>query len=115
MMEPEAAIPDSEEQPIPMVIAEPRGRARGRNSSLETVRYPSDEPPQVKPRAKSSSTTPSVAASMRASSASTVRYPSGEPPQAKARTKSGSRTSSVAAPKRAASTSTVRYPSEPPI
>jgi hypothetical protein len=79
MMEPEAAIPDSEEQPVPMIIAEPRGRARARNSSLETVRYPSTEPAQVKPKAKSRSRTPSVAASMRAVSPATIRYPS-EPP-----------------------------------
>jgi len=85
MMEPEAAIPDSGGQieqigeSVPMIIAEARGRARARHSSLETVRYPSTEPPQVKPKAKSRSRTPSVAASMRAVSASTIRYHSETP------------------------------------
>ena len=55
MLQPEAAIPESDAIPIPMIIAEGRGRARARNASLDTVSYPSGEPSQAKPRVKSNS------------------------------------------------------------
>jgi hypothetical protein len=114
MMQPEAAIPDSEDLPVPMIIAEGRGRARARNSSSETVRYPSGEPAQVKARAKSKSREPSVAASMRQASLETIRLPSEQPAVTRERTRSGQRvvSNTAAAAVRAASGATVRYPSE---
>jgi hypothetical protein len=83
MVQDETRIPDSDPLPPPIIVAS-RARARKRDESIETIRYPSDEPPQVRAKAKAR---PTAQLAILDSSSSSDPPPPPSAPAAKAKSR----------------------------